>query len=96
MNIHKLRTKKIYNIGPWSESGLVGKYFLSGGAPWILVMEIPAININKHCWIYVLNGTQYSILLYKGRSHKKYHNHCDWHVAVQGPYSKHFIFFETY
>jgi len=25
----------------WSGSGLEGKYFLSGGDPWILVMEIP-------------------------------------------------------
>ena len=26
----------------WSVSDLAGKYFLSGGAPWILVIEIPA------------------------------------------------------
>ena len=25
----------------WSDSGFAGKYFLSGGAPWILVMEMP-------------------------------------------------------
>jgi hypothetical protein len=29
------------NSTVWSGSGLEGKYFLSGGDPWILVMEIP-------------------------------------------------------
>ena len=32
----------------WSDSDLAGKYFLSGGAPWILVIEIP-VEMSSKC-----------------------------------------------